>query len=275
MSVVGKIRLNGQVTPSSLVARLRSRFTEEKNFDLIEIFNNSIPNDPSPPSKALAVIHRSPTLVTVVFQRVLDYNNRDFYKSQIQRLTDDIAENCLRENKNGGIQLTVMRDPAVQSLLRDDSVVAKLNRYLNSARNRVDRKFSEIFSKSTEINGHRNWKEFFEMRFFIKPFLRLNVEAADGEKVTVVRVDRRRSTVYAVPTDGHESISRSEFDNCMQRVLREHKCVEGALVFDNPVAETETNYYHSFTINQRPVGGASPLHRDSPFKIDDKFIVPS
>jgi hypothetical protein len=110
--LAGKLRLNSNV--SEQVVKEFRRFPAF--MDRIEIFDNSIPNDPSPPCKAAAVIHRSKIFlessrkylacVSVLHQKIFDYNNRDFQAFQLQNLVDSIATNYLREH-GGGIQLTV------------------------------------------------------------------------------------------------------------------------------------------------------------------------
>ena len=261
--LVGSTRLNEGITPSAFVKKLGSKFPNSENFDLIEIFNNSVPNDPSPPSKALAVIHRSTNnavpVATNIFTKILDYNNRDFYKWQTMKIVNDITSQWLKEC-GGGVLLTVHRDPASIDLLREDSVAARLNRYLNRNRNNADKKSIEIFSKSTEINGERNWKNFHELRYFWD--LKWTPNPADcPPALTIFHTDNFRRIVYTRPVDPTISVDRKSMHQEMQKILHDSKCVEGIVLFDNPLSELETNFYHAFTVNQKLVNiTESPLN---------------
>ena len=251
-SLVGTIRLNEAIGSSSLVKTLRSKFPKIENFDLIEIFNNSVPNDPSPPSKALAVLHRSTSsgvpVATNVVTKILDYNNRDFHKWQMHRLVEDIGTRWLKEC-GGGVFLTIHRDSASADLIRDDSIVARLNRYLNRNRNCADKKDVEIFSQSTEINGEKNWKNFKQFRYFWEFKWKANGDSS-SDALTVFHTDNMRRIVYTHPIDPTVRLDRISLHDEVQKILRKHKCFEAVVLFDNPLAESEANFYHAFTVNK-------------------------
>jgi hypothetical protein len=147
-SLVGRIRIN-----SAISARASSEFSRFRNpsFDKIEIHDSSIPNDPSPPSKAAALLHRSELILTdgtkipcisVLSQRVFDYNNRDFQAFQLQTLVDSISDKWLND-QGGGIQLSFHRMNEVG--------------WIKKSVNKPD---IDIFAKGREIRDHRIFKIF-------------------------------------------------------------------------------------------------------------------
>ena len=253
-------------------------------FHLIEIYNNSVPNDPSPPSKAVAVLHRKPAdetnklpIATNVFLKTLDYNNRDFYKWQMHRVVDDIASQWLCESGTGGgggVMLHVHRNPSTFDLIRDDSILSRINRFMNKNRNRVNMEEVEIYSKSTEIEGEKNWKNYFEIRFFLdlKSFKTKKISSDDEGILKLVHIDHVRRIVYTRPIDA--SSSRDMLNSAIQKILRETKCVEGVVVYDT--FPNDVNCYHSFVMNQKLVGSISnPLDHLTPLPIDYKYLVAS
>ncbi len=270
---MGSIRLNETITSSRLVQKLRTKFPSSNNFDLIEVFNNSVANDPSPPSKALAVIHRSTSsglpVATNVFTKILDYNNRDFYKWQMEQIVKDISKEWLKEC-GGGIQLNIHRDPVSVDFFREDSVSARINRYLNRNRNSADKESVEIFSKSTEINGEKNWKKFHEIRFFWDFSWKQNIEISSS-LLQVFHTDYVRRIVYTQPIDPATPIDRKSLNGEIQKILRETKCVEGVLLFENPIPEQECNFYHAFTVNYQLVG--VNMFQLNSMPLDFKYLI--
>lgn len=272
MSCVGSIRINEAVTKSFLVRQIFSRYPIAENFDVIEIFNNSVANDPSPPSKALAVLHRSTAtsfpIATSVFTKILDYNNRDFYKWQMNRIVENISTQWLSEC-GGGYWLNIHRDPATIDLLRNDNVSSRINRYLNRNRNRADPKSVQVFEKSTEINGEKNWKRFCEMRFFYDFKKQKNDDLK--ESLDIFHIDTFRRIVYTNLIDSSEQISRPKLNIEMQKILRRTKCFEGVVFFDNQI--DESNFYHAFTINVKAVGKAQTPPPELTIPIHYKHLI--
>ena len=254
MSCVGSIRINEAVTRTSFVRQLFAKYPKNENFDIIELFNKSVPNDPSPPSKAISVLHRSTStsvpIATTVFTKILDYNNRDFYKWQMNSIVEDISSQWLREC-GGGFWLNIHRDPETTRMLENENLTARINRYLNRNRNRVDRKSVEVSEKSSEINGERKLRRFCEMRFF---YDFKNATFDDCDKcLTIFHIDNLRRIVYTNLSDSSRVVVRSELGAEMQRILRETNCLEGVVLFSNEVDENEFNFYHAFTVNLKPV----------------------
>ena len=268
-SIVGKVRINSSV--SGAVQSAFSKFA--LGFDLVEIFDNSIPNDPSPPCKAAAVIHRSRLHVgpsqtvacaTVVRQKIFDYNNRDFQRFQLQRLVDGIASNWLAE-EGGGIQLTVDRAvPPISQRLWGKGDPAKT---------------ISAIAKSKEFNSHRNFRIFNQKSFWFNPLTRrgggddlVQVDASpdgliviDGlgtgvktytygdRSMRLVSVDRVRMQltcqVLTIPDD--QSIA--SFSDMMTEILKREKCIEGILMFDSASHTVSPGIHNAFVINYKTV----------------------
>jgi hypothetical protein len=267
---VGNVRLNDQVTSTALVKSLRQKYNSSENFDFLEIFNAAVPNDPSPPSKAIAVLNRSTVngtpCATTVFQKVLDYNNRDFYAWETQRLVDTIARQWLEAN-GGGVQLTVHRP-----ILEGSNIFHRLIRHVRKTQ--FDPKTVDIFTCTKETNDHRYVMNVFEKRFFTFPFgarTALPEPSTDSVDCTVIpglsdtpiarytlssstvnvlHVDRLASVVHAQclqsggPTD--------ELPDLMKSIMKEHNCMEGVVYTDTPLPGPNT--YHSFSVLQRTIG---------------------
>lgn len=267
---VGNVRLNDQVTPSALVKSLRQKYNPNENFDLLEIFNAAVPNDPSPPSKAIAVLHRSTVngtpCATTVFQKVLDYNNRDFYAWETQRLVDTVASQWLEAN-GGGVQLTVHRP-----ILEGSNIFHRVIRHVRKTQ--FDPKSVDIFTCTKETNDHRYLMNVFEKRFFTFPFGVRTVMpepstvpvdctvipglsdtpiaryTLNSSTVNVIHVDRLASVVHAqcMQSGG----ATDELSDLMKSIMKEHKCTEGVVYTDTPLPGPNT--YHSFSVLQRTVG---------------------
>ena len=255
-SLVGRIKLNESVSPVvvSEFANLPS------TMDRIEIFDNSIGNDPSPPCKAAAVLLRSslvlPTgripCVTVLKQKVFDYNNRDFQKYQLQNLVDQIAADWLTEN-GGGLQLTVHRR-SVQFPHSNSNTIAD----------------ETIFAKSTEIGSHRNLSvspaTYFRFQPFAPTATRLEateplddpviagLEAAsttytDGTNlVSIASIDRVRRRMTAFTSD---VVHLTTFSPLVQSILRKHFCLE--LVLFAPHMDQSSPTCDSLVVNYKQI----------------------
>ncbi len=273
---VGKVRFNEHITASNLVRSLRRKFPKEENFDILEIHNASMHNDPSPPSKAVAVFHRSSLngtpCTTTVFQRILDYNNRDFYIWETQRLLDTIADQWLTEN-GGGVQLTINRDPTMAPIL-EESMNGKFNRLINHMREKeFDQRRAEVFSSTKSTCGHSLWKNIYEKRIFAVPFGSRCIEPvpADSDShfcsvpgisnidtfqyyngkacVRLLHVNRVSSTMYV------QALHQGDYNDyvlVVKQLLRDKKCIEAVLLSENPWPGT--NSYHAFSIHKRIVG---------------------
>ena len=225
--IVGRVRINEHVSPE-----VRKFFIKFPPFmDRIEIFDNSMPNDPAPPVKAAALLHRSTFVVngqsfpcvSVLRQKVFDYNNRDFQKTQLQALVDSVSTTYLLE-QGGGVQFTV---------------------HPLDARSLTD---LEISAKSTEIGQHRNFFMLPSMRYFFNPFQQTHVRVelyepshsdpritglsgpvcsyrSEQSILHVLHIDSgRRSLNCLVEVLDESSCDRSQITGIVNRVLRMHLC---------------------------------------------------
>lgn len=289
-SLVGKIKFNESVSPVVL-----KEFTQyPSTFDRIEIFDNSIPNDPSPPSKAAAVILRSKlnismdsalACVTVLRQKIFDYNNRDFQKCQLQNLVDSISSNWLRD-QGGGIQLTIHRIPT--EARNKISIFRKMNT-LNSA---------EAAARSLEFGVHRSFKSYHGISFFLNPLdlsghitpnsssfgePAATVEGLRDELasyvyedavLSVIFIEKFRRTLYCTVYGlaGDIVVSRERFKPAILHILRVHKCFEGVLLsekIDPKEAITESLIITRACVDQ----GFPEELRLSSLKIHPEFVA--
>lgn len=215
--LVGKVRVNQQT--SGGVQKLFSRFLNREGFDVIEIFDASHPNDPSPPSKAAAVLRRTHTpvpLMTVLDSHVFDYNNRDFQQSQLARLLDRVASTWLIE-QGGGLQLTVHRPTSP----------------VNSP---------TVFAKSKQVGGHKPWKSWNQSVYTISPGF--------CESRADVRVLGKSGLTLHACVDA--DIARADFAPAMNSALKAERCLRGVLYFPTTPCQ-EPNVQTAMTITCRPV----------------------
>ena len=231
--IVGRVRINEHVSPE--VGKYFNQFPPF--MDRIEIFDNSISNDPAPPVKAAAVLHRSALVVhdesypcvSVLRQKVFDYNNRDFQKTQLQALVDSVSTTYLSE-QGGGVQLTV---------------------HHLTASSWTD---LEISAKSTEIGQHRNFLVLPSRRYFFSPFQKTDVRVELYEPthldphiaglsgpvcsyrseefvLHVLHIDsgrRRMHCLLEILNDN--SCDRSKITAMINRVLRNHVCIDAQVL---------------------------------------------
>lgn len=243
--LVGRIRVNESVSPE--VARLFSRFPS--SMDRIEIYDNSVLNDPAPPCKAAALISRSfinnATIpcITVLRQKIFDYNNKDFHSSQLQALVDSIASNYLHE-QGGGIQLTVHRLDKSSCSLSD----------------------MEIFAKTKETSDHKNLTIMPFVKMWFKPWsnrveliqppsdhtnqvnkTRLQYTCPDGNHIDLVSIDQvRRRLVCSLSTSGDHSAM-------VNALLLKHLCYEATVLVPQH-GWTKGVFSGAVVINKRLVG---------------------
>ena len=272
--LVGKVRVNSSV--SDQVAKYFQRFPS--SMDRIEIYDNSIPNDPAPPCKAAAVIHRSSLVngtipcVTVLKQAIFDYSNRDFHKFQLQYLVDSVATKYLNE-RGGGIQLCVHRHDV---------------RWPSSWSSRD----LESYSKALEIGQHANLVSLglsrFRLRFWNKSSLMTKKEIArdsqsiiegltvrgptyvcDNVSLSVLRVDKvsRRLTCVVEVSDPTIRLTRSELGPMVSYVLGDMYCVS-ADVLTKSLNDT---YSGALVVNYRRVNFDSDIPKTVP--IFSQFIM--
>lgn len=288
-SLVGKVRLNESV--SSIVSKEFSKFP--LSCDRVEIFDNSIPNDPSPPCKAAGLLLRSKlslpnsgkvSCATVLRRKIFDYNNKDFQKYQLQSLIDGIATNWLRE-AGGGIQLTIHRIPAERrpafGIFNGD----------------IPHLSAEAEARSLEFGRHRNWKILHGISFHVNPFKLIgNATKASGAScpesmtvdglseeistysssdtiISIIFVDKLRRRVYCNvdKTMQGETVTREKYRDSMTGILRMHKCLTGILFSENvDVAEKITE---SLIINVSCVDYELPdALKTSSLRIHAEFI---
>ena len=276
-SLVGRIRLNTAV--SDQVIKEFKKFPAP--MDRIEIFDNSIPNDPSPPCKSAAVMHRSSAVirgqpvpcVTVFRRKIYDYNNRDFQSYQLENLLDSIATNYLRD-RGGGFQLTVYRQE-------------KTSRFSSTIHG------SDIasFCMSKETRDQKNFLTLPCMRFFFNPLrsgeniARIKTEPseahiegltpidvtyeADNCKAHVIAVDNYLRNV-SILLESPEPISRQEAKAVSQSVMRDMLCME-ATVFSDSFAQSE--FDGALAVNRRIIGSNVPEMTKWQFPLYSEFIM--
>lgn len=251
-SVVGRIRVNQSVT-----SRVVSEFAAfRESLDRIEIFDNSIANDPSPPEKAAAVFARSALVGTtsapcfaVLRQKVFDYNNRDFQSSQLQALVDGIGDKWLRE-QGGGLQLTVhkMKQSSISDILRDHTLSAK---------------DIEVFSRVKELSGHRNLACFY-VQSFLPVYGKVKVSSVPLDEIPQTESVRDLSAPTEAFTDGSavvriagvrnarlicqalQGVPSAEF---VSTLLRKYGCLTGDLLSCDPLPKI----HNAVVINYRAI----------------------
>jgi len=287
-SLVGTIRLNESA--SHLVANEFAKYPA--SCDRIEIFDDSIPNDPSPPCKAAAVLLRSRlstssnsvACVTVLRQKIFDYNNRDFQKMQIQNLVDSVSKNWLRDS-GGGIQISLHR------------ISHRSRSTIGIRRGEIPLKSAQAIAKSLEFGIHRNWKALPGISFFYNPIYssgimqlspcsdRRELVYVEGlstaistyqfeeEYISVVHVEKLARRVHCV-IQGLEGppVTRERYIRPMQRILRDTKCLE-ALLFSERV-ENGARIAESLIITQTSVDCDFPQSlSDSSLRVHPEFII--
>ena len=244
MAIVGKIQTNFSVSRN--VQKVFSRFLGKDGFDVIELFNASSPNDPSPPSKAAAVVHRSHAgAFTVIDYRVFDYNNRDFYRSQLSRILDRAGDQWLCDNTNGSVY-TLHRPPGS---LTDNTFLSMLNRYLNKSRNKCNLNNIAIFSKSLEVSRHRIFQIWNQFSYFVTEGDSTGGPPADAQ----VRLLGKSGLILHAIVEADESIRKYDYQQQMISLLKQEKCFEGILYF-NKIPTIEKNFYHTLSITATQVG---------------------
>ena len=284
MSLVGRVRINTNV--SQQVVKTFRQFPAM--MDRIEIFDNSIANDPSPPCKAAAIIHRSRLTigneksvpcVLVLKQKVYDYNNRAFQAVQLQSLVDSVATKYLGEH-GGGVQLTVHSSDTGRVLWHP---------------NAWSNKDVESYSKSREVGEHRN-NVCYGLSLFRFPFMKFSVPVMkkaelpnksgitiDGLTVrgptymshsgeillTVLEVDslRRKLSCVLSLCGSKQQTTREEVSPLVSYVMREMYCMQASVV-SNCIADGE--FSGSLVVNHRAVNFASDI---PPIPLYSEFIM--
>ena len=287
-SLVGTIRLNESV--SRPVANEFAKYPA--SCDRIEIFDDSIPNDPSPPWKAAAVLLRSRlstssnsvACVTVLRQKIFDYNNRDFQKMQIQNLVDSVSKNWLRDS-GGGIQISLHR------------ISQRSRSTIGIRRRETPLKSAQAIAKSLEFGIHRNWKVLHGISFYNSPMYSsgiiqlspssdpresVHVEGLSrgistykfGEEyISVVHVEKFARRVHCViPGLEGPPVTRERYIRPMQRILRDTKCLE-AILFSERV-DDGARIAESLIITQTSVDCDFPQAlSDSSLRVHPEFII--
>ena len=225
MKYVGKLRLNESI--SLKVKDKFARFFKLPGFDIFEIFDASSPNDPSPPCKAAAVIHRTVEGEFIhIDSAVFDYNNRDFHKSQLFRIVDQIANDWFQDISITGTQITI-------------------NRPENGSK--WNKSMVDVFSKSNALAG---MKIFAIWNFFTYyAFFPLAKKTIAGNISVIVK---KGWTLHAIlNTIDNDIVSVSHYKEQMHGLMQQHGCFKGILYFDKiPISD---DFTHAFTITYRGV----------------------
>ena len=263
--LVGRIRLGDSVSPE--VAKLFSRFPQ--SMDRIEVFDNSVPNDPAPPCKAAALVHRSlinveTPSITILRQKVFDYNNRDFHASQLQSLVDSVASNYLKD-QGGGVQLTVHRYDQSSASLADIQVFAKTKETCDH-KNLMIVPFVKLWFRPwiglTQLKQETNTAHANEDCLGLSsPLAQYSTE--DGQQIDLLSIDRiKRRLVCAIRSPGDPFA-------IVNSLLLKHLCYEATVVVSEH-GMRYPRYSGALVINKRLVG--KNVKDMNPLLIHPEFI---